>query len=315
MLSGILLTVAACFCWGLVFIIPSFMEGFHAVEIALGRYFVYGSLSFLLLLLTKRTLFAHSNAPYWKAASYLSFLSTVLGYSGTVLNLQYAGPMIGTLVFAMSPICITLVGNWHKKECPTKKLLMPLAFMIAGIVLAEWKGPDEIQRSFEDYLLGLGGGIVGLSSWTLFAVLNSNFLKKNLALPVDNWALMLGTCTFLHVLIVGSCFYFIGCSSSSFFNFSSATQTFLMGSLALGTISTWLAFFLWNHGAKKIPISLAGQLMIFEIIFALILLYCIEKKLPSVTEGLGILLMLSGVWMGFAATKAAKKSSEGTTVH
>ena len=305
MISGILFTIAACFFWGLVFVIPSFLRGFHPLEIALGRFFIYGLFSFLILLLTKRELFSKKHASYWKKAAYLSLFSSVLCYTATVCNMQYAGPTIATLVFAMSPICISLVGNWHKKEYPFQKLYLPLALMVIGIFLAKFKGfESDPESSLWLSLLGIFFGLVGLASWTWFAVANSHFLKQNKELSVNNWALMLGTCTLVQVLLVGTIlFAFLG-TKEKYFIFSPELQNFILFSFILGTVSTLLSLFLWNHGSKRIPISLAGQLMIFEIIFALILIYFVEQKLPTLMELGGIVFMISGVLIGFKKLKS-----------
>ena len=51
------------------------------------------------------------------------------------------------------------------------------------------------------------------------------------------------------------------------------TRQFLFGSFLLGAIGTWLAFIFWNYGAKRVPVALAGQMLILEVIFGLILVY------------------------------------------
>jgi hypothetical protein len=44
--------------------------------------------------------------------------------------------------------------------------------------------------------------------------------------------------------------------------------------------------------------SLAGQLLIFETLFGLLLVYIWEHRLPDVVEALGIFFMLTGVSSG-----------------
>ena len=147
-------------------------------------------------------------------------------------------------------------------------------------------------------------GLIGLGSWSWFAVANSHFLKQNKELSSGNWALMLGTCTLFHVLLIGSLLFTFSESRDKYYTFSTEMQHFTLASLLLGIISTWVALFFWNHGSRRIPISLSGQLMIFEILFALILIYFLESKIPSLTEFGGIVLMISGVLIGFKTFKA-----------
>ncbi len=303
MISGVLFTIAACLCWSLVFVIPSFMKEFHPLEIALGRFFIYGFISVLFIITKKRILFSRKYLGNWKKGFYLASLSSMVCYTATICNMIYTGPMIATLVFAMSPICISLIGNWHKKEYPFKNLVIPLSLMILGVFLANFKGGDASDFSSITFLIGLFFGIIGLGSWSWFAVANSHFLKQNKNLASGDWALILGTCTFIQVILIGSLFFTFSETRDKYYTFSSEIQNFVLFSVLLGTVSTWVALFFWNHGSRKIPISLSGQLMIFEIIFAIILLSFFENKMPSIAELLGIILMIFGVLTGFKKIK------------
>lgn len=295
MFLGISFILLACFFWSLVFVIPIFLQSFHPLEIALGRFFVYGLVSFLYVLLKKRELFSKQYLPYWKKASYFAFLSTILCYTATLSNLQLSGPMIATLIFGMVPICIALVGNWHQKEIPTQKLVFPLFLIMLGIFFAKFKEVDASSVSIPMHLLGIFFGLVGLGAWTWYAVANSHFLKKQEDLSIGNWALMMGTATFFLVLAFGIFLSPFSENLSKYLTPSPEMKIFFVASLLLGVLSTWLSFFLWNHGCKRIPISLSGQLMVFEILFALFLIYLLEHRLPSSWELTGMLCMLSGV--------------------
>ena len=50
MLMGILAGLGAGAFWGIVFLVPEILTGYTAVDIAFGRYVVFGTISFLLLL-------------------------------------------------------------------------------------------------------------------------------------------------------------------------------------------------------------------------------------------------------------------------
>ncbi len=304
MIAGVLFAAAACACWALVFVVPEFLRGFHAVEISLGRFLVYGLISFLCVTIKKRELFSKKYLPDWKKASLLALVSTIVSYTGTVYNVQYSGATIATLVFGMAPISIALVGNWHKKEYPLQRLLLPLALMILGIFLAKFKGFNDQQQGLGYYLFGIFLGLIGLGCWTWFVVANSHYIKQHKALSVADWALMLGTSTFFLCLIVGASLFIFPGVRERFSTFSFEIKHFLIGSFLLGSISTWLSLFLWNYGAKKIPISLAGQLAILETVFALLFIYIIERRMPSLPELGGIIFMISGVLLGFKLFKA-----------
>jgi len=50
MITGILYSLAACFVWGFIFVVPLFMDGFNAIEVVIGRYLFYGIVSCALFL-------------------------------------------------------------------------------------------------------------------------------------------------------------------------------------------------------------------------------------------------------------------------
>jgi drug/metabolite transporter (DMT)-like permease len=116
---------------------------------------------------------------------------------------------------------------------------------------------------------------------------------------------MTGTATFFLVLLLGAILLPFSETPSKYFSFTSEIWPFYIGSSILGIICTWLPFLLWNNGCKKIPISLSGQLMVFEILFALCLIYLIEHKLPTLSEIIGIIFMFSGVLLSLKNMKSA----------
>ena len=92
--------------------------------------------------------------------------------------------------------------------------------------------------------------------------------------------------------------FFIAVESSHIDKYLSGTselQLFLMATAILGCLCSWLATYFWNWGCSLVPISLGGQLTIFETIFGLFFVYLFEKRLPSSFEFAGIAIMLLAV--------------------
>lgn len=302
----------ACLCWGLIFVVPSFIYGFNPIEIALGRFFFYGLLSFVWLLFNKRYLLSRSYIKAWKKAVWLGLISTIVCYTGMVFGMRFANPAVTALIYAMSPITIALVGNYRKKEFVFGRLFIPSILMAVGVVLANLQAFHYSSKSPGEYILGLICGIMGLAAWTWYTVDNSHFLSNQPQMKVNDWSLMMGSATFVLVVFIGSFFVLLDQDMSKFFVFDLKMQTFLIASLVMGTISTWLAFFFWNLGMKKLPISLAGQLMVFEVIFGLILIYFVENRLPLFMEAMGIVFMLIGVISGCKILTKASVATPST---
>lgn len=55
---------------------------------------------------------------------------------------------------------------------------------------------------------------------------------------------------------------------------------------------------MWNKASTLLPVSLAGQLMIFETIFGVIYVFILNWQAPSFLETFGIILLLGAVIHG-----------------
>lgn len=296
MLQGIGFALAACFVWGLIFVVPDFMNGFSAIEVALGRYFVYGLVSIILFLKAK----VKDSARYqyskiiWINALKLSLLSTIGYYSFVVLALRYSTPAICTLVLGICPITIAFYGNWQQRETDFSSLIMPSIMILAGLILINFPYFNE-SSSPSTYMMGIGFSLLALILWSWYVVANMEFLKTYPEVRSGDWATLIGVATlfwvcllalFLLVFAQGQ----LNISKYSFFN--SEFQSFLISSLILGLGCSWIGASLWNRASRLLPISLAGQLSIFETIFGVIFVYVLKEHIPATIECLGIGLLL-----------------------
>ena len=63
--------------------------------------------------------------------------------------------------------------------------------------------------------------------------------------------------------------------------------------LALG--ASVIGNHLWNIASRKVPLTLSGQLILFETLFALLYGFIYKQQLPRVLEIAAILLLVAGV--------------------
>lgn len=303
MIAGILYVIAACFCWGMVFVIPKFLTEFSALEIALGRYLFFGLVSLFILLFNQRYLFRKPYLSKWGKATWYAFLSTLVSYTCLVFCIRYANSAVTALIFGMSPLTITLAGNWYKKEYTFRGFVIPILLMLTGIILVNLNAFSLQDVALGPYLFGLFCGLAGLGSWTWFAIANFHFLEKNKEISSKDWVTMIGVATLFTVGLVIFCFIPFHPDITRYFVLTEELKRFLMGTLLLGTVCSWLAFYFWNRGNFYLPVSLAGQLTITEMIFGLLFIYLVEQRWPSPLEIGGILIMIGGVLTSFKTLK------------
>lgn len=287
------------------------MTGFSALEVALGRYLVYGIISLCIFFKTR----VHHPRSIWTRALYFSLISTIGYYTFLVLALRYSSPAICALILGISPITIAFYGNLIQKETPYKKLIFPSILILIGLVLINLphllSNPAPTQ-----YVLGLVFSLLALASWSWYVVSNARFLKHHPKVHSSDWSTMIGVATlfwvalfaailgifFAHHLNLEKCFF----SNEEFIRF-------IIGSCILGILCSWVGAFLWNLASVRLPVSLAGQLTIFETIFGVIFVYLVSWSLPSILEIIGIVILFLAVVYGikqFARKKMYTKEIE-----
>lgn len=302
--KGIFFALSACFIWGLIFVIPEFMNEFSPIEIALGRYFFYGVVS--LFILAKMWIRGTSSYPLkvWQRAFGYSLVITIFYYSCVVLAVQNASPAACALILGISPITIAFYGNWRQKECSFHTLIPPSILIFAGLVIINV--PKLMgEESPDKFVFGLCCSFLALLAWSWFVVANARFLKENPQVATHSWSTLIGVATFCWVLVFSTVVwtFFEGfLELEKHFTFGMELTNFLIGSAVLGVLCSWVGTFLWNSASVHLPVSLAGQLTIFETIFGVMFVYVLEKNIPPLQECLGIALLLAAIVYGIRSS-------------
>jgi drug/metabolite transporter (DMT)-like permease len=88
---------------------------------------------------------------------------------------------------------------------------------------------------------------------------------------------------------------------------------YIGGCAALGILCSWLSAFLWNKASLHLPVSLVGQLTLFETLFGLLFVYTLEQHLPPQMEFFGIVFMVAAI--AYAIRSTSKSTEQETLVH
>lgn len=311
MLRGIVYAVLACFIWGFIFVIPNLLMDFNSVEVVLGRYTSYGIFSLFLVLRRGWKIPMQFPPKAWLAATLFALASNIFYYFGVVWGLRFASAPLTVLIVGLAPVVIALYGNWHVREISYKHMILPCLWIAIGVVLVninEFLHPAE-GHDFKQYVAGIFGIIVALVGWSLYVVHNARFLKKNVHLPVEEWASVIGTVTLGLSLLTALFFLFVVRSEveiSHFTTWSMGLFRFLLGVAILGVACSWGGCYLWNRASSYLPVSLLGPLMILETVFGLLYVYVASLSLPSVTEAIGIVMLISGLFFALHVFKKRK---------
>lgn len=308
MLRGISFALAACFIWGFIFVVPKFMTGFSSFEVVLGRYLFYSLISCLIFF---KNGLPRYRLNVWLTALLFSFASTIFYYMCLVLALKYCDAAICALVLSISPITIAFYGNWMEKEGDFRRLILPSILILLGLVILNVPHV-QAANSIYTYGLGLVCSCFSLLTWSWYVVANSRFLKRNPDVQSTNWSTLVGVVTLFWVLLWGIfsvTFFSDQIHWDKYESFNPELQAFIAGSMFLGCVCSWFGAFLWNKASLYLPVSLAGQLTIFETIFGLAFVYVLAQRFPPLSECFGIFVLLSAVIYGI------RQSAQKTPQH
>ncbi|WP_039377740.1 DMT family transporter [Parachlamydia acanthamoebae] len=294
MIVGIAYMIGACLCWGLVFVIPNLFPDFSPFEIMLGRCFFYGMLSIGILLSLKRDLIFSLNRRIWIAGAILALVGSLIHYCSLVLSMRYVNSTIPTLLLGLTPVCMILIDIRKTKTKKLRDFFVPCTLILVGFIFVNiptlaW----DTNVSIENYAWGFFWSLVALATWICFIAGSANFLKSTSSLKASDWITVLGVATFLWtVLLCTSSLFFVNTSINHYFIMSNG---FLLATALLGVCSSWLGYYMWNQATLRLPLSLAGQLSVLEIVFGLSFIHLANWKFPENIEILGIMTILSGI--------------------
>lgn len=291
MTGPVLAGLAAGALWGVVFIVPKLLDGFTAFEITLGRYAAYGAVCAIFAAATFSTF---RRVLTWRniaMAVLLAALSNSVYYALLVVAVRDAGVAPTSLAIGTIPLWLAMLGRFeaHALQPARTRLVAPLTLIAVGIALIH---ADAFARlaSGEHFTRGALAALAALACWTAYPILNARFLKSHREIANVAWTNMLGLATVLGLL-----------PALPFFDAAEAAggerdwAALAIWCAVTGVGSSWLATWLWNHASSRLPVSLAGQLIVSETLFALAYGFALDARWPSATELTAIAAFTAGI--------------------
>lgn len=290
LLSG----VAAGALWGFPFLVPELLPNTEASSIAMGRFFVFGIISFIHLVFYLSQTRKLLTRPSIKTAMRLGFWGNSVYYTLVIIGIQLTGINISSLIIGLLPVTIALSNSGWRVS---RQQQLPLALIFFGVVsinLQKINGQPLFFYDFSRWTLGLLCLLAALILWTWYASANARYLKAHPDISPQTWASATGVSTLLFspLLTVGS-FWIRGSHWGDFLKLLEIK--FLLWVLILGLGSSWLALRLWNHSSRILDATLSGQLLASETFFALTYGFLYSGIWPNLMELVAIGSILLGV--------------------
>lgn len=249
-------------------------ESYSSVDLTSGRFAVYGLVAALVML------FGLGRRRLPTLRQLMSALGmSVLGFSGyyllLVMAVRDAGTEMPSLVIGTIPLWVMLLGKPHGLRWAA--LLPGLALTGAGLLLMMASTPVLSDGAGLHFWRGMGYALLSLLSWTVFALLNSAWLKRHPEVNATDWANWLGLATGLGALLL----WLAAGSGMQALAARGDSMRFVLLCVAAGFGSTWLATILWNVASQRLSASLCGQLIVSETLFALLYSFAWDGHWPT----------------------------------
>lgn len=291
-LVGIACGMGAGALWGLVFLAPELAREFSPLALTVGRYLFYGLIAAALIAPKWRTLVARLPRRQWWNLMWLSLAGNTIYFVLLSSAVQSGGIAMTSLVVGMLPVTVALVGSRARGAISLRKLLPSLLLCTAGIVCIGWQsmagqGPTTSGKTWLGLLCALGA----LASWSAFAVGNAHCLQKLQHVSAHDWSLLTGLVTGAQSLLLVPLALALETSSHE----GAQWMRFLAVSASVAVLASILGNALWNRMSRLLPLTLAGQMIVFETVFALIYAFLWERRLPAALELVALSLVILGV--------------------
>jgi drug/metabolite transporter (DMT)-like permease len=306
MVGGVLCALGAGLMWGLVFIAPLLLHDYPGMVLSFGRFIAFGVIALVPAWLQRRRVARLTRAD-WLVALKLTAIGNLLYYAALASAIQYAGAPLPTMLIGTLPVTIALYSNWiYRKEADAvawSRLAPSLVAIFAGLMLVntgEMSQLGHVERSTTQYVLGTVLALAAVAMWTWYPVVNARHMREHPHVDPAAWVTAQGLAT-LPLALAGYAIF--GAVGQSGFDFPLGPRplAFVGLMLLIGVTASWLANVLWNMASKRLPTSLAGQLIVFETLFALLYAFTLRREWPGAYVAAGIVCLLSGVWLGMRA--------------
>lgn len=298
---GVLCGLLAGAMWGMVFIVPELLPAFSPVELAVGRYIAYGAIALGLMLPRLASLLAQLERSDFFALGRHALAGNIVYYVLLAYGVKLAGVAPTSLIIGVLPIAATLMGRKDHGAVSLKALAKPLCVVALGIACINLDVYRETRAGGGNAVATLAGVLCAAGAlllWSWYTVDNARYLKRNPHFSSAEWSGLYGLASGAIAAVLGMVWLLVwhgeitgaaGAASGRNWTVFWITNTLLaLGASVVGN-------HLWNVASRRVPVTLSGQLILFETLFALLYGFIYASRLPRPLEVAAMALLAAGV--------------------
>ena len=295
MLKGILAGLAAGALWGMVFVVPRMTPGLSAVDLTAGRFLSFGVMSALSMAFT----WASHKLPTMRQA-FTALGMSLLGATGYYLLLALAigraGTEVPTLIIGTIPLWVMLLGKplglkWSALVPGLLLTATGLALMMNVTLTVAPLDALALAPQNPQFWSGVALATAAMLCWTAFAILNAAWLKRHPQVSATEWTNWLGIATGVSASLL---WLIAGSESKVLLALEQPAQAAII-CVVTGVGSAWAASILWNIASQRLSVSLCGQLIVSETMFALLYSFVWDGAWPGALQWAAAVLFTLGI--------------------
>lgn len=303
---GVLCGLLAGAFWGMVFIAPKLLPAFSPWELAIGRYLAYGLVAAIASLPLLRRIARKLTRADCVALLRQAFTGNLLYYVLLAFGVQLAGVGPTSLIIGILPISVTVMGRRDHGAVPMARLIWPLLVVATGIACinidlfggdasAHAAAAGAAVRPVWEKVAGVLCAAGALVCWTLYAVDNARYLQRNPQYSGNEWSALYGMSTGAVSVVLALAGWLFAGSAPGGSGSGRDWYWFWMVNAAVALGASLIGNNLWNISSRRLPLTLSGQMIVFETLFALAYGFVFDHRWPRPLELAAILLLIIGV--------------------
>ncbi|WP_369976818.1 DMT family transporter [Xanthomonas bundabergensis] len=291
--AGVGSGMAAGALWGLVFLAPQLLAGFSPLQLSVSRYLAYGTVAALVLAPRWRRATGALGAAEWWALLRLSLLGNIVYYVLLGSAVQWAGGAATALIIGLLPVVVTVLGSRAAGAMRLRRLAAPCALCVVGVLLVAAQtlvDAPHAQTSVGTRAAGLACAVGALACWAAYSIRNAHWLTQRPDISGRDWSLLTG-------VVTGALALALAIPAFAFGHGHAATDwaRFWGIAIVLAVFASVIGNACWNRASRLLPLTLVGQMIVFETVFALLYGFLWEARWPTSLEALAIACLLAGV--------------------
>lgn len=296
--AGLAAGIGAGAVWGLVFLAPELVADFNPLQLSVGRYFFYGLVAAALIVPRWRSLTGRISRRDWWSLTWLSLAGNTLYYILLSSAVQLGGIAMTSLVIGFLPVAVTIIGSRDAGAVSLRKLAPSLALCAAGTGCIGWQSlAASSSATSSQQLVGLLCAIGALAAWTAYAVGNARCLAQLKDISTHDWNLLTGIVTGAQSLVLIP----VAIAIETAHHGSREWLQFAGVAAGIAVLASLVGNSLWNRASRLLPLTLVGQMILFETLFALTYGLLWERRLPTGLEMAALAFVILSVMSCLAA--------------